>query len=170
MHSVFLSYRKSDTGLEASRLAQCLQPVFGRRIVFRDVDSIVPGSDWQAVLKGEVARAKVVLVLIGPAWVSELASRIERRDVDYHRVEMAIALAKGIPVIPVLLREAAPPPTSSLPDDLAPLITHQAITMRDESWSEDVDRLVDAIGRPYRWDLLALRAVIALVAAPIALW
>ena len=44
------------------------------------------------------------------------------------------------------------------------------MSMRDESWSHDVDRLLDAIGRPYRWGMLALRAVVALVAIVVAVY
>jgi len=33
------------------------------------------------------------------------------------------------------------------------------MSLRDEAWSTDVNRLVDAIGRPYRYDLLTLRAI-----------
>jgi len=38
------------------------------------------------------------------------------------------------------------------------------MAIHDESWSQDVDRLIDAIGRPYRWTPVALRAIVALLA------
>ena len=37
------------------------------------------------------------------------------------------------------------------------------MTLRDECWHQDVNRLIDAIGRPYPWRIVALRAVVALV-------
>ena len=43
------------------------------------------------------------------------------------------------------------------------------MTLRDESWSQDADRLIDAIGRPYRWNFVALRSVFALVAIVVAM-
>ena len=42
------------------------------------------------------------------------------------------------------------------------------MTLRDESWDQDVDRLIDAIGRPYHWNIVALRAVVALLAVVVA--
>jgi hypothetical protein len=36
------------------------------------------------------------------------------------------------------------------------------MTLQDESWKQDADRLIDAIGRPYPWKKVALRAVVAL--------
>jgi hypothetical protein len=162
MPTVFLSYRKSDTGGEAGRLSDSLKHRLGRSFVFRDVADIPPGAPFDAVLDGRLATAKVVLVLIGPAWLGALKQRLKQTDIDYVHVEVATALSKEKRVIPVLLKGAMLPPVERLPEDLAKLVKCQAMTIRDESWNEDVDRLVEAIGRPYRWDLLARRARIAL--------
>ena len=170
MPTVFLSYRRSDTGGEAGRLADDLQHKLGRRFVFRDVVSISPGDQFDAVLETQLATAKLVLVLIGPVWLEELKKRLTEGDTDYHRVEVATALRGGKRTIPVLLRGAALPPPGVLPKDLLDLTKCQAITIRDEAWRTDVDRLIDAIGRPYRWNLLALRIVIALVVIILSVW
>lgn len=43
------------------------------------------------------------------------------------------------------------------------------MTLRNESWSQDVDWLIDfAIGRPYHWNMVALWAVVAVLAIVIA--
>ena len=170
MPTVFLSYRRSDTGGEVGRLSDSLKQKLGSRLVFRDVADIRPGVQFDAVLDNELGAAKLVLVLIGPAWLSELERRIQQPDTDYVRVEVAAALSKGKRVIPILLRGATLPPAEALPEDLRSLVKHQAMTIRDESWSSDVDRLVDAVGRPYRWNLLALRAMLALLVIVIAVW
>lgn len=46
MPTVFLSYRRSDTGGEAGRLADTLQHKLGQRFVFRDVVGISPGDQF----------------------------------------------------------------------------------------------------------------------------
>jgi len=170
MPTVFLSYRRNDTGGEAGRLSDILQHKFGRRFVFRDVVSISPGDQFDNVLETQLTAAKVVLVLIGTTWLEELKRRLTEEKTDFHRLEVATALRRGKRVIPVLLKGASLPQLSELPEDLLQLTKRQAITMRDESWTADADRLIDAIGHSYRWDLLALRIVVALVLATLSVW
>jgi hypothetical protein len=146
MPTVFLSYRRSDTGGEAGRLADSFQHRLGGSLVFRDAADIPPGAQFDAILDKELTAAKIVLVLIGPAWLTQLQQRLGQSDIDYLRVEVAAALARGKRVIPLLLNGATLPPAHDLPDDLGALAKHQAMTLRDESWNQDVDRLIDAIG------------------------
>ncbi|MBL8447405.1 MAG: hypothetical protein JNJ44_08360 [Zoogloeaceae bacterium] len=83
-------------------------------------------------------------------------------------MEVAAALGRPVRVVPVLLRDAAVPRAEDLPPDLAPLARRQVFRLRDEAWDADVDRLVVSLGRPYRWAVLAVRAVVALVLAVLA--
>jgi hypothetical protein len=168
MRTIFLSYRRSDTGGEAGRLADSFQQRLGGALVFRDVADIPLGAEFDAELDKELAAAKIVLVLIGPAWLTELQQRQKEAGIDYVRVEVAAALARKKRVIPVLLKGAALPSAQDLPKDLGSLAKHQAMTLRDESWYQDVDRLIGAIGRPYHWRFVALRAAIALVVIVVA--
>ena len=168
MRTVFLSYRRSDTGGEAGRLADTFQHRLGGSLAFRDVVDIPPGVEFDSMLDKELTAAKIVLVLIGPAWLAELQQRLEQTDIDYLRVEVATALARGKRVIPVLLKGAALPSAAGPARGLGSLARHQAMTLRDESWDQDVDRLIDAIGRPYRWNIVAIRAVVALLAIVVA--
>ena len=168
MPTVFLSYRRSDTGGEAGRLADTFEHRLGSSLAFRDVVDIPPGVEFDSMLDKELTAAKIVLVLVGPNWLAELQQRLEQTDIDYLRVEVATALARGKRVIPVLLKGAALPSVAALPEDLSSLAKHQAMTLRDESWDQDVDRLINAIGRPYRWNIVAIRAVVALLAIVVA--
>lgn len=170
MPKVFLSYRRSDTGGEAGRLADALQRKLGQMFVFRDVVSISPGDLFDVVLEKQLVAAKLVLVLIGPSWLDELKSRLAAEGIDYHHLEVATALRERKRVIPVLVRGAALPAPGELPEDLLALTKCQAMTLRDEAWKTDVDRLIDAIGRPYRWHLLAARLVIVSFAIILAVW
>lgn len=85
-------------------------------------------------------------------------------------MEVATALRARKRVIPVLVRRAVLPLPAVLPEDLLALTKCQAITIRDEAWMADVDRLIDAIGHPYRWDLLVLRILIAAVVIILGVW
>ena len=165
---VFISYRRSDTTGEAGRLADSLESVLGAACVFRDADDIEAGEDFEDVLKRELADTRVVVVLIGKKWLAELASRQTRPERDFVRIEIATALRLGKRVIPVLLQGADLPAAADLPDDLRALVNRQALSLRDEAWTQDAGRLADAIGRPFAWGQLALRAVLFATAAVIA--
>jgi hypothetical protein len=162
MPTVFLSYRRSDTGGEAGRLADTFQRKLGKGLTFRDVSSIPIGEEFQSFLERELAAAKVVLVLIGPEWLTELGRRLGQSEVDYVRLEISAALARRKRIIPILLQGATLPAAGDLPEEIGSLSKHQAMTLRDESWSQDVDRLIDSIGRPYPWRKVALRALVTL--------
>jgi hypothetical protein len=165
---VFISYRRSDTTGEAGRLADSLESLLGAACVFRDADDIPAGEDFAVFLERELTATEVTVVLIGKKWLAELNSRLGRPEPDFVRIEIATALKLGKRVIPVLLQGAELPSAASLPDDLRALVNRQAITLRDEAWIADAGRLADAIGRPYNWQRLMLRAVIFIVAAVVA--
>lgn len=170
MATLFLSYRRSDSGGEAGRLYDTLHNKLGRRFVFRDVVSISPGDHFDTALKTELDAAKVVLVLIGTKWLEELKRRLNEEKTDFHRVEVATALQQRKRVIPVLIKGATLPSPTAIPEDIFQLTKCQAITLSDESWRVDTDRLIDAIGRPYRLELLAFRLVIAMVVIVLSVW
>lgn len=165
---VFISYRRSDTTGQAGRLADSLENLLGAACVFRDADDIPAGEDFAAFLQRELAGTGVTIVLIGKKWLAELNSRLDRPEPDFVRIEIATALKLGKRVVPVLLDGAELPSAASLPDDLRGLVNRQAINLRDEAWMADAGRLADAIGRPYDWRRLALRAVIFVVVTVIA--
>ncbi|MFH1660778.1 MAG: hypothetical protein FD131_2811 [Rhodocyclaceae bacterium] len=165
---VFISYRRSDTTGEAGRLADSLENLLGAACVFRDADDIPAGEDFEVFLQRELAGTEVTVVLIGKKWLAELNHRLNQPNPDFVRIEIATALKLGKRVIPVLLQGAELPSAASLPDDLRALVNRQAINLRDEAWIADAGRLADAIGRPYDWRRLMLRALIFIVAAVVA--
>ncbi len=167
-HSVFISYRRADATGMAGRLAETLENLLGAACVFRDADDIPPGDDFDQVLNSQLAAAQAVVVLIGRKWLPEINARLTRADPDYVRIEIATALRLRKRIIPVLLEGAELPAAESLPDDLRPLLRHQALSMREEAWAQDVGRLADAIGRPYSWRLVAIRAALCIPALLIA--
>jgi hypothetical protein len=169
MKDVFISYRRSDSLGEAGRLFDALSEHLGHGVVFRDVAGIAPGENFDVALDDALRRAGVVLVLIGPGWSTELQQRSTRSERDFVRLEISRALATQLRVIPVLLRGAGLPAPADLPDDMQALLRKQALSLRDEAWDVDVNRLAEAIGKPYRWRGLALRAAMTIPTAIVAI-
>jgi hypothetical protein len=62
------------------------------------------------------------------------------------RIEIATALRREIPVIPILLNGASLPAPEQLPEDLQPLLRRQACALTDVSFRTSVARLVDQLG------------------------
>lgn len=177
---IFISYRRDDTGGRAGRLSDQLTARFGTRDVFQDVRTVVPGHDFTVQVQQAIEASGVVLVLIGPRWLrtapDEQRTRLDDPD-DYVRREVGTALATGAAVVPVLVDGARLPTSGDLPDDVQPLLRRQAFELRDESWHDDVERLVRALEgesaasaaprRARRWVPLAV-VVAAVVVAGIA--
>ncbi len=181
MPVVFLSYRRADTSGYAGRLATALEQHFGYGSVFHDIEAIAPGRDYAKVIDEAVARAGVLLVLIGDTWLSESGEEGTRRLDDPHdfvRLEVSSALRRGTPVLPVLLEGAAMPGASALPPALEPLARLQAIELSDTRWDYDVGRLLRAVEaltetaprRPRRRMLAVTASMGVALAAGAALW
>lgn len=150
MPSIFLSYRRSDTSGHAGRLADALETRYGRDAVFHDVESIEAGALFDEAIEQAVANCRVFLPLIGDEWLNAAAPDGRRRlddPADFVRREVAAALRRDVPVIPVLLEGAVMPSEATLPPDLQPLMRHQALELSETRWDYDVQRLVEAIDR-----------------------
>jgi hypothetical protein len=150
MAGVFLSYRRNDAPGHAGRLYDLIQDRFGAGSVFMDVAGhLRPGQDFVATLDALLARAQVLVAVIGPRWQSPSRRKGGQTtsDDDYVVKEISRGLQRGIPVIPVLVQGASMPPETRLPQSIAALSRRQAVGVRDDRWNEDVRPLVDEIAR-----------------------
>ena len=146
---IFISYRRSDTQMAAGRLRDALAARFGVASVFRDKEAIRPGYDWVDEIRSALEGDVVVLALLGPQWANSLDVEGRRRlddPEDSNRMELETALAKKVPVIPVLVEGARLPETDTLPASLRTLTRRNAIPLRDDDWDGDFARLADALG------------------------
>ena len=103
---VFISYRREDAAGHAGRVHDRLAKEFGANLLFMDVDGIPLGVDFVKALHEEVAKCGVLLAVIGPDWLKVRDKDGKRRldnPNDFVRVEIAAALQRNIPVIPILL-------------------------------------------------------------------
>jgi len=95
-----------------------------------------------------IEQAVAALVLIGPRWLdagdAAGARRLDDPD-DVVRLEITSALARSIPVIPVLLGGAAMPRSTELPEPLRPLSRRNAVELTDSRWDHDRDSLFSAL-------------------------
>ncbi|HEX6363083.1 MAG TPA: toll/interleukin-1 receptor domain-containing protein [Albitalea sp.] len=145
MADVFLSYRRDDARSATGRLADRLQAAFGRERVFRDIDGIEPGADFEAALQRAIGGASVLLAVVGPRWLDALDAAGRRRlddPADMVRREIESAFAAGVPVIPVLVEGARMPAADALPPSLAAFARCQAVPLDDARWHDDSARLV----------------------------
>lgn len=171
---VFLSYRRSDVGGYAGRLSDALSQRLGARNVFQDVTDIEPGRDFTHAIDEALDASDAVLAVIGPSWLGAADPHGElrlRQPDDYVRRELARALERGATVVPVLVGGAALPAAHDLPDDLQALARRQAVSLRDQTWHDDVDVLVRSLhgqraaepSRDRRWRLAAAAVAAVLV-------
>lgn len=149
MSQIFISYRREDSAGYAGRLRESLERRLGKGAVFRDVDALEPGQDFVDTIGIRLRDADACLVLIGREWLdAEDASgrrRLEQQN-DYVRLEIATALAQPhMRVVPVLVEGIRMPATEELPETIQGLARRQAVSLRDESWDEDVKRFVTAL-------------------------
>ena len=124
MPSIFLSYRRSDSSDITGRIYDRLSGHFGPEILFRDVQSIPLGIDFRTHIEKELSGCRVLVAVIGPTWLTVKDAKGNRRlhqPGDWVRLEIATALERDIPVIPLLVRDAALPKVGDLPECLQPL-------------------------------------------------
>lgn len=147
--SIFINYRRDEARWHASRLAECLRRYFPRQEVFLDRPSIRPGEDFRRRLDAELESCAALLALIGPQWLTVTTSTGERRidaDGDILRHEIAVALRRGILVIPVLF-DTTMPAAEALPPDIRALADRQSQTLDDVRFNTSALEIVFAIRR-----------------------
>ena len=150
---IFISYRRDDSSGHAGRLHDNLIPHFGEKNIFMDIETIEPGEDFHEVIRREIAKCDVVIVMLGKQWLTNAQGtrRLDDPD-DLLRIEVASALANPkIRVIPVLVRGVSMPDPRELPDDIKELPRRNAFELSDARFQYDANKLIRAIKRirPY---------------------
>ena len=115
---VFLSYRREDTEISSELLYELLCSRLGRAKVLKDVHSAPLGEDFRSWISENVRGSSVMLVVIGPKWLTSLQDRRQSGRVDYVLVELEEAFEQGIPTIAVLVDGATMPISEDLPSRL----------------------------------------------------
>lgn len=151
---VFISYRRQDAPAHAGRLYDRLAEQFGADKVFMDVDAIRPGAVFTTSIEQALNGCDVFLAVIGRSWLTiadqDGTRRLHQPD-DYVRRELEAALGRDIPVVPLLVEDAAMPVAIDLPASIAGLALRQAFELSDRRWGADVELLLEELerlGRP----------------------
>jgi hypothetical protein len=146
--AIFISYRRDDAEGQAGRLFGDLVQEFGDNSVFIDVTGIAAGRDFRRIIDQHVSSCDVLLAVIGRQWLEAKNERGERRiDVptDFVRLEIAAALKRDIPVIPILVQKAIMPSVDELPPELKDLAYRNGLELTHARWDSDVQVLIKAL-------------------------
>lgn len=172
---IFINYRRSRNARDAQHLATLLGKQFGDSRIFLDLRGIEGGEHWPHALERQVAASDVMVALIGKGWADVKDQEGNRRldsSGDFVRFEIAQALARDIPVLPVVLDGAGMPKSAQLPQDIIEFSLRQPMPLRTESITQDAAAIADRIRlmlarhRPRQWPLrwVAAGAITALTA------
>jgi hypothetical protein len=146
---IFINYRRDDSAPYALAIAGYLEKKFGKHNIFIDVDHMLPGLKFKTVLENKLRQCRVMLAITRPNWVDARDEKTGSRRIDdpedWVRLEIERALARNIPVIPVLVAGAALPSKSDLPQSLQPLLDHHSATVTTNGFPGDMEGLARAV-------------------------
>jgi TIR domain len=155
MSKIFISYRRRDSPGFAGRICDHVSLRFGNDAVFRDVETLEGGVDFVEAINKAVGDCAALILVVGPNWLHVTDARGKRRldnPDDFVRMELAVALARKIRVIPVLVEGAQMPSADELPDDLRAVTRRQAIEVTDSRFESEIEEVIRALesvlGRP----------------------
>jgi hypothetical protein len=133
---IFISYRRKDTGGHTGRLYDRLIQRFDKDDVFYDQSAIESGDDFPFEIQNALDSAQVILIVIGPDWLSEENRKRLEDPKDFVRQEVLSALRRretespnNFLVIPLLVGGAEPLAEGDLPVELHKLSFTQAQTL-----------------------------------------
>jgi hypothetical protein len=134
---IFISYRRKDTGGHTGRLYDRITQWFDTEDIFYDQSGIESGEDFPIAIQNALDSAEVILVVIGPDWLSEEnRNRLkDEKDVVRHEVMSALhrketeIVTKPL-VLPVLVGGAGLLSEVDLPVELSQLALTQAHTIQ----------------------------------------
>jgi hypothetical protein len=148
MNEIVFSYRRADSPALTGNLFDHLARAFGKDAIFSDVGRIPHGVDLEDYLDQIVAGCKVVLVIIGPQWLSladDQGPLLYQVD-DPARITIEAALHWRKSIIPVLLDDASMPATIALPTTIQFLASRNAARVGgDQDFARDINALLDAV-------------------------
>jgi pterin-4a-carbinolamine dehydratase len=146
---LFISYRRDDTRWIARILYRYLSVGYGANRVFMDRIEIRGGDDWKSKISEKLRQATVVLVIIGPQWLTLQTSvgrpRIDGED-DWVRTEVRTGLEDGRRLVPLYVDGATPISNPALlPLDLQRLVSIQGIELHEKLWDASLIELVNQL-------------------------
>lgn len=150
LKSIFISYRRNDSSSAVLRLSETISQNFGKSSVFIDTSVIEIPSEWPKQIERALAKASVLVAVIGPGWLKDYDQYGKRRIDDEHdwvNREISNALNNKIPIIPLLVEGADLPSREGLPSNLRALLKFQAFELRRgvRQWETDMEEFLDRL-------------------------
>lgn len=151
---VFISYRRLDGNLQALLVHKELEQRLPGDTIFMDVADIGWGDDFVQAIDARLARADVVIVIIGKHWLEMLQARQRGDDWVRHEVTTALRLraasltagGKARPrVLPVLVDAAAQIDKASLPESLQALASLNTKGFDEHASESSLNQIVEAV-------------------------
>jgi hypothetical protein len=144
--TLFVCYRRTDTGVIGGRLHDWLTRRLGVARIFMDVYTNKGGEEWKTRVTQALNSARIFLPLIGPAWEkislpSEDKPRLWNPD-DLVRQEIEQALRTRKEIIPLLIDRPEFPAANCIPTVLHPIYEKHAISISsDHNFASGMDEL-----------------------------
>jgi TIR domain len=156
MPTIVISYRRTDSSAVAGRIFDRLIAHYGEESIFLDIDNIPFGIDFRTHINEILQRTDVVLAIIGANWLGVGPDGCTRMSdpTDPVRFEIETAIARRMPIIPVLVDGAKMPDSTDLPAEFgnfAYLNAAEVATGRE--FRNQMDRLIAAIERAVTGDV-----------------
>jgi TIR domain len=147
MLRITISYRRDDSLDITGRIFDRLAGHFGREAVFRDIDSIPPGTDFRRHIDVLLDKSDIILAIVGPRWIGPNNEQLRLANpADPVRLEIETALRKDKPLIPVLVSRAVMPQADVLPASLHGFVYRHAVQVDSgQDFDVHVGRLIRAI-------------------------
>lgn len=147
MPEIFLSYRTNDSFHSAPLIWERLKTVFGEEKMFLDTASTRAGDDFEEKVWPALRASKVMIVVIGPDWLTggyAAHRRIDDPD-DYVRREVRTALqSEGIRILPVTIK-GVKLEKLDLPEDIRKLRDKVGIPFDHRYFERDLAVLVERV-------------------------
>lgn len=149
MSKIFLSYRWDDSSAATRLIYDALKGKFSEQAIFWDLHDIEPGINFVDRINSALDQSAIVLVIIGPKWLDMTDNEGKRRLeqlADPVRVEVATALQKGLPILPVSVDGAAFPSAARLPKSIKKLAEQNGIAVRNgHDFDNDMSRVISMV-------------------------
>ena len=157
MATLFVSYRRMDTPWTTGRICDHLANHFGASNVFVDVDSIPLTVDFREFIRRVLDGCDVVVAVVGPAWLGPDGHNRLNDESDWVRLELGIALAKKIPIVPVLIDGTKLPNPQQLPPELHDFAFKNAANLDIANFTKQMERLIESLDRSFENRLIGRR-------------
>jgi hypothetical protein len=147
---ILMSYRRVDSDAMAGRIRDRLSEHFGEASVFLDIYDVPFGTDFRSHISNSLRSADILIAVVGKEWLGAKTGGSRRIDDenDPVRIEIEIALQRGISLVPVLVSGAKMPETSELPHSIKEFsFRNAAVVDAGIDFRHHMERLIHSLDR-----------------------